>query len=127
MPSQLHSTDSAWVQPERKRTFIRTIIMASALVPLHLVDSAFPSSFHLDTEIVTSYCNTGRSRGYVNFTTSEAIEKALEMDGHEIDGRSIKIDKSIPRDTTREKRVKMFGDQSSNPPSTTLFTENLSF
>ncbi|KAJ3785859.1 hypothetical protein GGU10DRAFT_427751, partial [Lentinula aff. detonsa] len=74
--------------------------------------------------------NTGRSRGfgYVHFSSSDAVAKALEMDGKEIDGRPIKVDKSTPpnKDNVREKRAKTFGDQTS-PPSQTLFVGNLSF
>ncbi|KAJ3835530.1 hypothetical protein F5878DRAFT_587943 [Lentinula raphanica] len=74
--------------------------------------------------------NSGRSRGfgYVHFASSDAVAKALEMHGKEIDGRPIKVDKSTPpnKDTAREKRAKTFGDQTS-PPSQTLFVGNLSF
>jgi nucleolin len=50
------------------------------------------------------------------------------MNGYEIDGRAIKVDKSTPpnKDAQREKRAKTFGDQTS-PPSNTLFVGNLSF
>ncbi|KAE9401397.1 RNA-binding domain-containing protein [Gymnopus androsaceus JB14] len=74
--------------------------------------------------------NTGRSRGfgYVHFSTTDAVEKALEMNGKEIDGRPIKVDKSTPinKDASREKRAKTFGDET-GPPSSTLFVGNLSF
>ncbi|KAJ3873021.1 hypothetical protein F5051DRAFT_463216 [Lentinula edodes] len=74
--------------------------------------------------------NTGRSRGfgYVHFTSSDAVTKALEMNGKEIDGRPVKVDKSTPpnKDSVREKRAQTFGDQTS-PPSHTLFVGNLSF
>ena len=74
--------------------------------------------------------NTGKSRGfgYVHFTTPDAVEKALQMNGQEIDGRAIKVDRSLPRDKTqvREKRAQAFGDEVS-PPSSTLFVGNLSF
>lgn len=50
------------------------------------------------------------------------------MNGQEIDGRAIKVDRSTPRDAgkDREKRAQAFGD-SQSPPSSTLFVGNLSF
>lgn len=74
--------------------------------------------------------NTGKSRGfgYVHFSTTEAVEKALQMSGQEIDGRAINVDRSTPPNPNqaREKRTKSFGDQIS-PPSHTLFVANLPF
>ncbi|KAF8239450.1 RNA-binding domain-containing protein [Tricholoma matsutake] len=74
--------------------------------------------------------NTGKSRGfgYVHFATAEAVEKALQMNGQEIDGRAVNIDRSQAQDRTqaREKRAQAFNDETS-PPSTTLFVGNLSF
>lgn len=74
--------------------------------------------------------NTGRSRGfgYVHFKTADAVEKALALNGKEIDGRPVNVDKSNPRDkkTSMEKRAQVFGDASS-PPSAVLFVGNLSF
>lgn len=74
--------------------------------------------------------NTGKSRGfgYVHFATSEAVEKALLMNGQDIDGRPVNIDRSTQQDKgqMREKRAKAFGDDAS-PPSSTLFVGNLSF
>ena len=75
--------------------------------------------------------DSGRSRGfgYVRFTTSEAVEKALLMNGQEIDGRAVNIDRSTgtaDKSQIRDKRAKAFGDQTS-PPSSTLFVGNLSF
>ena len=73
---------------------------------------------------------SGRSRGfgYVRFTTSEAVEKALLMNGQEIDGRAVNIDRSTAPDKSqaRDKRAQAFGDQT-NPPSSTLFVGNLSY
>ncbi|KAM6495746.1 hypothetical protein JOM56_008452 [Amanita muscaria] len=74
--------------------------------------------------------NTGKSRGFgfVNFTTAEAAEKALTMNGQEIDGRPVNVDLSaeVDKSQAKEKRAKAFGDTTS-PPSTTLFVGNLSF
>ncbi|KAF8122804.1 hypothetical protein EV363DRAFT_1404656 [Boletus edulis] len=74
--------------------------------------------------------NTGRSRGfgYVNFKTVDAVEKALALNGKEIDGRAVRIDKSNPPDkkTSMDNRAQAFGDVTS-PPSAVLFVGNLSF
>lgn len=74
--------------------------------------------------------NSGRSRGfgYVHFATVEAVEAALLLNGKEIDGRAVNIDKSLPRNsnTARENRANTFGDTQS-PPSTVLFVGNLSW
>ncbi|KAI0084189.1 hypothetical protein BDY19DRAFT_898821 [Irpex rosettiformis] len=73
---------------------------------------------------------TGKSRGfaYVTFATTEAVEKALALNGKEIDGRAVNIDKSIEKDKSqvRENRAKAYGDKQS-PPSSVLFVGNLSF
>ncbi|KAI0052652.1 RNA-binding domain-containing protein, partial [Auriscalpium vulgare] len=74
--------------------------------------------------------NTGKSRGfgYVEFTTPEAVEAALLLNGKEIDGRPVNIDKSIPNNkaASTDKRAKAFGDTPS-APSSTLFVGNLSW
>jgi nucleolin len=74
--------------------------------------------------------NTGKSRGFghVHFATTEAVEAALAMNGKEIDGRPVNIDKSEPQDRSRarESRAKAFGDETSSA-SSTLFVGNLSF
>lgn len=73
---------------------------------------------------------TGKSRGfgYVHFASADAVEKALQMNGKEIDGRPVNIDKSTPPDKSavRENRAKSFGDTQS-PVSSVLFVGNLSF
>ena len=78
--------------------------------------------------------NTGKSRGfgYVEFTTSAAVAKALELNGKEIDGRPVNIDKSTRTPNAGDARAKAgdrakaFGDKVS-PPSAVLFVGNLSF
>ena len=74
--------------------------------------------------------NTGKSRGfgYVTFATTEAVEAALKLNGKEIDGRPVNIDRSQERDpaAAREKRARTFGDTPSEPASV-LFVGNLSF
>ncbi|KAG2130463.1 uncharacterized protein EDB93DRAFT_1234101 [Suillus bovinus] len=85
-------------------------------------------------EVVSAQVQTdrasGKSRGfgYVHFTSADAVEKALQMNGKEIDGRPVNIDKSTPPDksTVRENRAKSFGDTQS-PVSSVLFVGNLSF
>lgn len=74
--------------------------------------------------------NTGKSRGfaYVTFATAEAVTAALALNGKEIDGRPVNIDKSVEKDpdTARQNRAKTFGD-SQSPPSASIFVGNLSF
>jgi nucleolin len=73
--------------------------------------------------------NTGKSRGfgYVHFATSDAVEAALALNGKEIDGRAVNVDKSHPPDNSRhENRSKAFGDET-GPPSNTLFVANLAY
>ncbi len=73
--------------------------------------------------------NTGKSRGfgYVEFSTTEAVEAALKLNGKEIDGRPINVDKSTPRGpASPDKRAKAFGDAPS-APSSVLFVGNVSF
>ena len=90
----------------------------------------FSSCGEVESARVQMDRNTGRSRGfgYVQFTSAGAVEKALAMDGKEIDGRPIRVDKSTSLDkkTATEKRVQAFGDQQS-PTSSVLFVGNLSF
>lgn len=76
--------------------------------------------------------DSGRSRGfgYVEFTTTEAAQKALELAGKEVDGRAIKVDLSAPRPNREgqaERPKKVFNDTLSGPPTTTLFVGNLPF
>lgn len=96
---------------------------------------------------------SGRSRGfgYVEFTTAEAAQKAMELAGKEVDGRAIKVDVSTPRAPrdAAERPKKVFvrplpslsylsfstdsffpflqNDELSGPPTTTLFVGNLPF
>lgn len=95
------------------------------------------SEFETVGEVVSARVVTdrdsGKSRGfgYVEFTKPESAQKALEMAGHEIDGRAIKVDVSTPRpareNATPQDRKKTFNDQLSGPPTTTLFVGNLPF
>ena len=73
--------------------------------------------------------NTGKSRGfgYVHFATTEAVEAALTLNGKEIDGRAVNVDKSqSPDNSRRENRSKAFGDETGSP-SNTLFVANLAY
>jgi nucleolin len=78
--------------------------------------------------------NTGKSRGfgYVDFATAKAVEKALALDGKEIDGRPIRVDRSQRSgaqgdDKQRaDRRAKVSGDSTSEA-SNVLFVGNLSW
>ncbi|KZT53374.1 RNA-binding domain-containing protein, partial [Calocera cornea HHB12733] len=73
--------------------------------------------------------DTGRSRGFgfIDFTEPAAVTKALEtLQGHEIDGREVTIDKCESNPRNKEARANKFGDTPS-APSQTLFVGNVSF
>ncbi|OCB88328.1 RNA-binding domain-containing protein [Sanghuangporus baumii] len=73
--------------------------------------------------------NTSKSRGFgfVDFATVEGANAAIALNGiKEIDGRTVKLDKSSTRSRDPEKRAKAFGDVPSEP-STVLFVGNVSF
>ncbi|KAF7318074.1 Serine/threonine protein phosphatase 2C [Mycena chlorophos] len=75
--------------------------------------------------------NTGKSRGFghVHFSTTAAVTKALELNGKEIDGRQINVDRGRPPATGADKaanRAKAFNDKVSEP-SATLFVGSLSW
>lgn len=72
--------------------------------------------------------NSGRSRGFgfVEFATVEAANACVALNGKDIDGRPVKIDKSAPAAPSPEKRAKAFGDVPSDP-SSVLFVGNISW
>jgi nucleolin len=75
--------------------------------------------------------NTGKSRGfgYVDFSSNDAVEAALALNGSEFDGRTIKVDRSTSKFDAKgamEKRQKDFGNAPSEP-TPTLFVGNLSW
>lgn len=75
--------------------------------------------------------NTGKSRGFgfVEFATAEGANAAAKLNGSkEIDGRTVKIDKTQPKAAAAspDKRAKVFGDVQS-PPTSTLFVGNISW
>ncbi|WVW81298.1 hypothetical protein I302_103289 [Kwoniella bestiolae CBS 10118] len=69
-----------------------------------------------------------RGFGYVEFADLESSAKAIEKNGHEVDGRAIRVNYATQRNPQQavEKRAKAFGDQQS-PPAETLFIGSLSF
>ena len=121
------TTDTAAADAQSKSVFVGRLSWS-------IDNDRLAQEFSVCGEVVSATVqmdrNTGKSRGfgYVHFTTSEAVEKALQMNGQEIDGRAVNIDRSQSQDKTqaREKRANAFGDETS-PPSTTLFVGNLSF
>jgi cold-inducible RNA-binding protein len=59
-----------------------------------------------DVRILTDQY-TGRSRGFgfVDMATPEGVEKAIEeLNGKELDGRTVKIDKARPRGSSSARR-----------------------
>ncbi|VVT54333.1 uncharacterized protein SAPINGB_P004023 [Magnusiomyces paraingens] len=76
--------------------------------------------------------NRSKGFGYVDFKTPAEAQKAVdEMNGQEVDGRTIKVDISKPkkpRDNfgASNERANKYGD-SMSPESSTLFVANLSF
>lgn len=121
------ATPSATSDEEAKSVFVGKL---SWNVDNDWLAQEFASCGEVESAHVQMDRNTGRSRGfgYVHFTSADAVEKALAMDGKEIDGRPIRVDKSTSPDkkAASEKRAQAFGDQQS-PPSTILFVGNLSF
>jgi len=121
------ATPSATSDQETKNVFVGKL---SWNVDNDWLAQEFSSCGEVESAHVQMDRNTGRSRGfgYVHFTSADAVEKALAMDGKEIDGRPIRVDKSTSLDkkTVIEKRAQAFGDQHS-PPSSVLFVGNLSF
>ncbi|KAI8616807.1 hypothetical protein BC830DRAFT_169374 [Chytriomyces sp. MP71] len=58
--------------------------------------------------------------GYVEFSTSEAAKKGVEMAGSELDGRAIRCDLSTPKPARRDEKP-------ASAPADTLFVGNMSF
>jgi len=124
---KLANDDAAPADAESKSIFVGRL---SWSVDSDRLAQEFSSCGEVVSATVQMDRNTGKSRGfgYVHFATTEALEKALQLNGQEIDGRAVNIDRSQAQDKTqaREKRAHVFGDQTSSP-SATLFVGNLSF
>ncbi|KAI6046529.1 hypothetical protein EDC04DRAFT_1479943 [Pisolithus marmoratus] len=82
----------------------------------------FSSCGEVESAYVQMDRTTGRSRGfgYVHFKSADAVEKALAMNGKEIDGRAIRVDNSSPSD-------KKFSADKQSSATNVLFVGNLSF
>lgn len=81
----------------------------------------------MSTRIITDR-ETGRAKGfgYVEFETSDAATKALELSGTDLDGREIRVDISAPKPP----KAAGFGGRVEKPqgnPTNILFMGNLSF
>ena len=86
---------------------------------------------------------TGKSKGfgYVDFDDKAQLKKALEFDGSELDGRTIRLDESQPRQATPGGRGGRgtprgrggaggrggFAARTPNPPSANMFVKGLSW
>ena len=59
----------------------------------------FASYGEITDAVVISDRDTGRSKGigFVTFATEESAQKALEMDGKEVEGRTIVVNVAKPR------------------------------
>ena len=74
--------------------------------------------------------NTNGRFGYVKFVDAASGEKAKnEKHGTELDGRTINVDFSTPKDNTtpRQERAQKYGDFQPSEESSTLFVANLAF
>jgi len=60
----------------------------------------FSSYGEITEAIIISDRDTGRSKGFgfVTFTNEEDAQKALEMDGKEVEGRNIMVNLAKPRE-----------------------------
>lgn len=65
--------------------------------------SAFSSFGDIEEAKVITDRDTGRSRGFgfVTFTNEEDAEKALSLDGSELDGRTLKVNVAREREPRR--------------------------
>ena len=92
--------------------------------------SEFESCGAIESAKVMLDRDNGRSKGigFVTFTDLESSAKAVELNGKEIDGRTIKVNYAKPRQPREAaaKRANAFGDQSS-PPNVTLYVGGLSY
>ncbi len=72
---------------------------------------AFGSFGEIEEAIVITDRETGHSRGFgfVTFQSEEEAEKALEMDGAELDGRRLKV--SLARERTERNDNRGGGDR----------------
>ncbi|MBH37658.1 RNA-binding protein [bacterium] len=61
--------------------------------------SDFSSYGDIQDVIVIKDHETGRSKGFgfVTFTEESAVEKAIELDGQELRGRQIRVNKARPK------------------------------
>jgi len=78
--------------------------------------------------------STGRSKGvaFVRFSDEAALEKALGLSGQEFEGRSITVEKTIPKDERPAGGNRNGGNRRNNenekdPNSTSVFVGNLSY
>ena len=61
--------------------------------------SDFSSYGDIQDVIVIKDHETGRSKGFgfVTFTEESAVEKAIELDGQELRGRQVRVNKARPK------------------------------
>ena len=74
-----------------KKIFVGGLAWATNSDSLH---AAFSSFGEISEAVVITDRDTGRSRGFgfVTFNDEESAQKALELNGSELDGRTIRVD-----------------------------------
>lgn len=62
--------------------------------------------------------DTGRPKGFafITFATQQAAEKALEQNGHDLDGRPLRVNMAMERDTRGGGRFGRSGSGGNRPP-----------
>ncbi|KAF9255910.1 hypothetical protein L218DRAFT_847025, partial [Marasmius fiardii PR-910] len=95
------------------------------LLPWHVNKDMLAKEFGSCGQVVAAYVSADRKDGkprgygYVHFSTSDAVEKALKKNGKMFHGKAIRVD--------REYNKKPLGVQQKSRPSATLYMGNLAF
>lgn len=58
----------------------------------------------LAVRIAKQYDGTNKGFCHVDFEDEESVENALKKNGEELDGRNIKVDKTLPRNNNSDRR-----------------------
>ncbi|KAJ1938700.1 hypothetical protein EC988_007513, partial [Linderina pennispora] len=109
-----------------------TTTVFTANLPFGLDDETLKQSFADFGSVTDAYVArlpNGRARGfgYVDFTTTEERDSALNAGAIEIEGREVRIEESNKTATAHRARAEADAQRQESEPSTTLFIGNLSF